>query len=131
MSFKKSNQLYDICSNALTSDYKYGQNDCNILALKVLDLKAGTDWSEISQYDSVLAGYKQLKELGFNSTQDIILKYADVADYPIDGDIWMDKENPLIMAVVFSGRLLGVNEDHTKFKLIPLHENGAYYRIRK
>lgn len=130
MSFKNSNQLYDICSTALSTDYKYGQNDCNILALKILDLKAGTNWSEIAQYDSVLAGYKQLKELGFSSTQDIIREHADLIEFPIDGDIWFD-ENPLIMAVVFSGRLLGVNEDHTQFNLIPMHEAGEYYRVRK
>lgn len=122
--------LYDICSTALNTPYEMGSNDCNILCLRVLDLRAGTDWANIAQYSTVLEGYKQLKDLGYNSTQEIILEYADEVEYIIDGDIWLDEENPLLMGVVFSDRLLGVDEDHTKFNLIPF-KDGKYYRVRK
>ncbi|EIU0557064.1 ornithine carbamoyltransferase, partial [Escherichia coli] len=56
--------------------------------------------------------------------------YADEVEFIIDGDIWLDEENPLLMGVVFSDRLLGVDEDHTKFNLIP-YKDGKYYRVRK
>ncbi|EPL0489897.1 DUF6950 family protein [Citrobacter koseri] len=131
MSFKKSNQLYDICNNALSTEYKFGNNDCNIICLRAIDLYCSTEWVDIAQYDSVIAGVKQLNELGFKSTQEIILQYADETQFPIDGDIWMDSDNPLLMGIVFSGRLLGVNEEHTKFQLNPLRNDGKYYRIRK
>ncbi|HBA7311513.1 TPA: ornithine carbamoyltransferase, partial [Escherichia coli] len=54
----------------------------------------------------------------------------DEVEFIIDGDIWLDEENPLLMGVVFSDRLLGVDEDHTKFNLIPF-KDGKYYRVRK
>lgn len=86
--------VYEICKNAIEQPYQYGQNDCNILVLKVLDLRAGTDWSIIADYDSLLRGVKQLNELGFESTQDIILQYSDEVTHQIDGDIWLSEDNP-------------------------------------
>ncbi|MGG2375391.1 ornithine carbamoyltransferase [Salmonella enterica] len=131
MNFKNSNELYEICENSLNKEYRFGSNDCNILCLRVLDLKHGTDWAEVANYNSVIDGVRQLNELGFKSTQEIIKQYADETKHPIDGDIWLDTENPLLMAVVFSNRLIGVNVEHTQFKLIPLKDHGKYYRIRK
>ena len=127
------NELYEIINNALNTEYGYGTNDCNLVALKVLDLRAGTEWSHTAMYDSVKNGLKQLHELGFSSTSEIILQYADEVTHPIDGDIWIAKNNSLVMGVIFSNRMLGVNEDHTKFKLIDIAilEEGKFYRIRK
>ncbi|EFJ2921977.1 ornithine carbamoyltransferase [Escherichia coli] len=126
--------VYEICKNALEQPYQYGQNDCNILVLKVLDHRAGTDWSIIADYDSLLSGVKQLNELGFESTQDIVLQYSDEVTHQIDGDIWLSEDNPLNMGVVISNRMIGIDiddEEHKEFKLIPLPENGKYYRVRK
>lgn len=127
------NELYEIINNALNTKYGYGTNDCNLVALKVLDLRAGTEWSHTAMYDSVKNGLKQLHELGFSSTADIIKQYSDEVKHVIDGDIWIDKNNPLVMGVIFSGRMLGVDEEHSKFKLIDIArlEDGNYYRIRK
>ncbi|EEY4021941.1 ornithine carbamoyltransferase [Escherichia coli] len=126
--------VYEICKNAIEQPYQYGQNDCNILVLKVLDQRAGTDWSIIADYDSLLRGVKQLNELGFESTQDIILQYSDEVTHQIDGDIWLSEDNPLNMGVVISNRMIGIDiddEEYKEFKLIPLPENGKYYRVRK
>ncbi|MGA6742505.1 DUF6950 family protein [Escherichia coli] len=126
--------VYEICKNALEQPYQYGQNDCNILVLKVLDHRAGTDWAIIADYDSLLSGVKQLNDLGFESTQDIVLQYSDEVTHQIDGDIWLSEDNPLNMGVVISNRMIGIDiddEEHKEFKLIPLPENGKCYRVRK
>lgn len=56
MNFKNSNELYEICENSLNKEYRFGSNDCNILCLRVLDLKHGTDWAEVANYNSVIDG---------------------------------------------------------------------------
>lgn len=126
-----NNELYEIASFVMNNPYKYGHNDCNITALRVLDLIAGTEYAQIAQYDSVLQGFKQLKEHGFSSVQEIIKQHSDETQFPIDGDIWIDEENPVLMGLVFSDRLLGIDETHTQVTLLPLTEEGKYYRIRK
>ncbi|EMX0834921.1 ornithine carbamoyltransferase, partial [Raoultella ornithinolytica] len=52
-------------------------------------------------------------------------------EIPIDGDIWLDDDNPLIMGIVVSGRLMGVNESHDAFELHNKKKNGKYYRGSK
>lgn len=123
--------LFDILNDALNTPYELGNNDCNIVVLQVVDLRAGTKWANIAQYDTILNGYKQLKILGFESTGDIVREFSDEVELPIDGDIWIDDENPLIMGVIFSNRMLGVNTEHNKFQLNPIRDDGVFYRVRK
>lgn len=123
--------VFDILNDALNTSYELGTNDCNIVVLKVVDLRAGTTWANIAQYDTILNGYKQLKTLGYECTGDIVRELSDEVDLPIDGDIWIDNENPLIMGVIFSNRMLGVNTEHNKFQLIPIRNDGVFYRVRK
>ncbi|HHA1271506.1 TPA: ornithine carbamoyltransferase [Enterobacter mori] len=125
------NEIIKIIEDALADEYQYGTNDCNIVSLRIIDLIKGTDWSTIASYTTLKEGIKQLNDLGFDSTQDIVIQECKQVTIPIDGDIWLDPDNPLIMAVVVSGRLLGVNEDHTGFKLINKKQNGTYYRSIK
>lgn len=123
--------VFDILNDALNTSYELGTNDCNIVVLKVVDLRAGTTWANIAQYYTILNGYKQLKKLGYECTGDIVRELSDEVDLPIDGDIWIDNENPLIMGVIFSNRMLGVNTEHNKFQLIPIRNDGVFYRVRK
>lgn len=115
------NEIMKHIEDALANPYSFGTNDCNIVALRVVDTIKGTNWSEVAQ----------LHELGFNSTQDIIIQECKQVEIPIDGDIWLDPDNPLLMAVVVSGRLLGVNDEHNAFVLINKKKNGTYYRSNK
>lgn len=123
--------LFDIIKYSIDNPYQYGKNDCNILCLRILDLRAGINWTEVAQYETLRQGIKQLNELGFDSTVDILLPHMDKVDVVIDGDIWLDDDNPLIMGVVFGGRYIGVNKEHTEFKMSTLPTEGTYYRIRK
>lgn len=123
--------VFDILNDALNRPYELGNNDCNLVVLKVVDLRAGTTWSEIASYDSILSGYKQLMKLGYESAGDIVREFSDEVELPIDGDIWIDDQNPLIMGVIFSNRMLGVNTEHNKFQLNPIRDDGVFYRVRK
>ena len=125
------NEIMKHIEYALANPYSLGTNDCNIVALRVVDTIKGTNWSEVAQYSSLKEGVAQLHELGFNSTQDIIIQECTQVEIPIDGDIWLDPDNPLLMAVVVSGRLLGVNDEHNAFVLINKKQNGTYYRSNK
>lgn len=123
--------LFTIMNEAINTEYKYGKNDCNIVSLKVLDLRAGTDYASQANYTTAKGGIKQIQSLGFLTTGELIKSYADQVTHYIDGDIWISTDNPLMMGVVFSNRLLGVNTEHNKFTLIPITNEGEYYRIRK
>ncbi|ECA3525206.1 ornithine carbamoyltransferase [Salmonella enterica subsp. enterica] len=124
-------KVYEICQEALNNPYSYGTNDCNIVAIRILDSIGGTDWESKADYDSLLSGIKNLKELGFESTADIIKQHSDKVKYTIDGDIWLDPDNPHTVSIVVSDRLLGVNKEHTEFNIVPRRKDGDYYRIRK
>lgn len=122
------NEIMAIIEDALNNPYEYGKNDCNIVALRIVDLLCGTNWSTVAKYSTLKEGIKQLQELGFNSAQDIIIKECKEVHYPIDGDIWLDNDNPLQMGIIVSNRLICINEDHSEFKLDTKKKNGKYYR---
>lgn len=124
------NAIYAICENALNNPYEYGNNDCNTLALSILDEIAGTEWVKECTYTTYKGGLKRLIELEYDSTGDIIKQYAEPVTVAIDGDIWIDPDNGNMLSVVMSNRMLTVNNEHTKFNLSPM-EKGTYYRIRK
>ncbi|HDZ1153622.1 TPA: ornithine carbamoyltransferase [Klebsiella pneumoniae] len=125
------NNIYKIAEDVLSKPFIQGENDCNILALRVLDEVAGTEWVKVAKYKTLKAGYKQLKSLGYTYTIDIIKEYADEVTHAIDGDIWVDNEDNHTLALVMSDRLVRVNSEHDGFTLSHKNNKGTYYRIRK
>ncbi|HDS8977247.1 TPA: ornithine carbamoyltransferase [Raoultella ornithinolytica] len=125
------NEIMLIIETALNSPYEYGTNDCNIVALRIIDLLCGTNWCDIAKYSTLKEGLKQLQDLGFNSTHEIIIKECKEIEVPIDGDIWVDTNNPLQMGIIVSNRLVCINDDHTAFKLDTKKRYGKYYRGMK
>ena len=125
------NEIMNIIQYSHDNPYKFGDNDCNIIVLRLIDLINGTTTLANRKYKSIKAGIAGLKKEGWNHTGEIVEAYCDPVQYAIDGDIWLDPDNPLIMAVVVSGRVLGVNSEHTGFEVQPKPTNGKYYRIRK
>ena len=124
------NEIIKIIQYSLDNPYEYGDNDCNMTVFRIIDLIAGTTHSK-REYSSIKEGIESLNADGFKHTGEIVLKYCDEVEYQIDGDIWLDPDNPLIMAVVASGRIVAVNEEHTGFVLQPKPTQGKYYRVRK
>lgn len=125
------NALVAICQEALDTEYAYGKNDCNIVVLKVVDLLAGTEWVKQCKYKTLRGGFRQHKKLGTESTFDLIKDNLEKVSVLIDGDIFISNDDIHSMGIVISGRLLGVNTEHTEFKLVPIREDGTYYRVRK
>ena len=124
------NELMKIIQYSIDNPYQFGDNDCNLIVLRIIDLFAGTSLS-IREYTSIKEGIAGLNKEGWNHTGEIVEEYCDEVTHVIDGDIWLDPDNTLIMAVVVSDRVLGVNEDHNGFELQPKPTNGTYYRVRK
>ena len=124
------NEIYKIIQDSLDNPYQYGTNDCNLTVLKIIDAVAGTTLS-VREYSTVKEGIAGLQKDGFEHTGEVVKKYCDEVKYTIDGDIWLDPDNPLIMALVASDRIVAVNEEHTGFVLKPKPTDGKYYRVRK
>lgn len=124
------NQLMDIIQYAIDNPHKLCDNDCNMTILKVIDLFAGTTFSD-RKYKTIKAGIKGLNDEGWEHTGHIVQTYCDEVMHTIDGDIWLDPDNPLIMGVIVSGRLLGIDDKHKNFQLIQKPTDGKYYRVRK
>ncbi|MDF2784221.1 MAG: ornithine carbamoyltransferase [Pantoea eucrina] len=124
------NEIIDIIQYALDNPYEFGTNDCNIMVMRMVDLIAGTNTAD-RKYSNSKEGIKSLKADGYAHTGEIVLKYCDEVEFTIDGDVWLDDENPLIMGIVASNRLVGINEEHNKFILTPKPSTGKYYRVRK
>ncbi|WP_312633527.1 DUF6950 family protein [Pseudescherichia sp.] len=124
------NKLMKIIQYSIDNPYQFGDNDCNLIVLRIIDLFAGTSLS-IREYTSVKEGIAGLNKEGWNHTGEIVEAYCDEVTHVIDGDIWLDPDNLLIMAVVVSGRVLGVNDEHNGFVLQPIPKKGKYYRVRK
>ncbi|HAV1973405.1 TPA: ornithine carbamoyltransferase [Enterobacter hormaechei subsp. steigerwaltii] len=125
------NKIVAICQDAIDSPFKQGSNDCNIIALRVVDVLTGSDWESKCKYKTLKGGLKQLKDLGVEYTIDLILSVLEEVTVPIDGDLWVDPANKHNICIVISGRLLGVTDDHANFALVPKRKDGTYYRIRK
>lgn len=125
------NQIIKIIQDAIDNPYEFGTNDCNLIVLRMIDLINGTTTLADREYTTVKEGIAGLQKEGWNHTGEIVEAYCDEVQHTIDGDIWLDPDNPLIMALVASGRVLGVNQDHTGFELQPKPTKGKYYRIRK
>jgi hypothetical protein len=125
------NQIIKIIQDAIDNPYEFGTNDCNLIVLRMIDLINGTTTLAVREYTTVKEGIAGLNKEGWNHTGEIVEAYCDEVQHTIDGDIWLDPDNPLIMALVASGRVLGVNQDHTGFELQYKPTKGKYYRVRK
>lgn len=125
------NEIIKIIQEAIDNPYQYGTNDCNIIVLKIIDLINGTTTLSKRKYKTIKQGIAGLNKQGWNHTGEIVKAYCDEVQHTIDGDIWLDPDNPLIMALVASNRILGVNKEHNGFELQYKPTNGKYYRVRK
>lgn len=123
------NEIVNIIQYSLDNPYGYGTNDCNLTVLKIIDAIAGTTLANRT-YSNIKSGIAGLKKDGFKNTGQIVIQYCDEVKYTIDGDIWLDPDNELIMAVVASDRIVAVNDEHTGFELKFKPQEGKYYRVR-
>lgn len=128
----KIHKLVGIVDQTVQEPYLIGTNDCNILVLKTLDLLCDTDYTSkaLGKYTSIKEGLKIFKDNGFSGLEDLVLKYCEVVDSPIFGDIYVDGINA---SVFLHGSYVQIDHEHHVFNntRIPKDLTGKIYRIRK
>lgn len=87
----KTRLITDYINSLIGSPRVYGENDCNLVACKIIDILAGSDlYTKLhNNYDSIADGLKKSKELcGYsNVLQPIKENFKLVEDELQDGDL--------------------------------------------
>lgn len=132
----KTRLITDYINSLVGQPRVYGENDCNILCCKIIDICAGTDLfnSLYQQYDSIADGLKKCKPLtGYsNVLQPLKEKFSLVEGELQDGDLLLTEHklgNRKYYSVspYFSG--YGLVADGDIWRPAPIHEiefNCAY-----
>lgn len=127
----KINKIVEIADDTINNPYVIGENDCNILVLRVIDLLCDTNYTEkATGYTSIKEGLKIFKDNGFKDLEELVQKYCTEVEIPILGDIYIDG----IMASVFLHETyIEVNHERHVFQNVhtPKELKGKIYRINR
>lgn len=123
-------KIHNIAQECISTDFALGQNDCNILVLKVIDLVCGTNYTDlaIGKYKTIKAGQKLFTKHELGSLEEICKRHGQEVDTPVFGDIMI---NGMHGSVVLDGKYLALNDDSTGFSIavLPWLHNWKFYRI--
>ncbi len=123
-------KIHNIAQECISTDFGLGQNDCNILVLKVIDLVCGTNYTDlaIGKYKTIKAGQKLFTKHELGSLEEICKRHGQEVDTPVFGDIMI---NGMHGSVVLDGKYLALNDDSTGFSIavLPWLHNWKFYRI--
>jgi hypothetical protein len=123
-------KIHNIAQGCISTDFALGQNDCNILVLKVIDQVCGTNYTElaIGKYKTIKAGQKLFTKHELGSLEEICKRHGQEVDTPVFGDIMI---NGMHGSVVLDGKYLALNDDSTGFSIavLPWLHNWKFYRI--
>jgi len=127
----KIHKIVEIADQTVSTPYVIGQNDCNILVLKVLDLLCNTNYAEkATGYTSIKEGLKIFKEHGYDDLEALVQEHCSVVETPILGDIYIDG----IQASIFLHETY-IEVDHERHVFQNVHTpkdlKGKIYRINK
>jgi len=123
-------KIHNIAQECISTDFALGQNDCNILVLKVIDQVCGTNYTDlaIGKYKTIKAGQKLFTKHDLGSLEEICKRHGHEVDTPVFGDIII---NGMHGSVVLDGKYLALNDDSTGFSIavLPWLHNWKFYRI--
>ncbi len=123
-------KIHNIAQGCISTDFALGQNDCNILVLKVIDQVCGTNYTDLAvgKYKTIKAGQKLFTKHELGSLEDICKRHGQEVDTPVFGDIMI---NGMHGSVVLDGKYLALNDDSTGFSIavLPWLYNWKFYRI--
>jgi len=123
-------KIHNIAQECISTDFALGQNDCNILVLKVIDQVCGTNYTDlaIGKYKTIKAGQKLFTKHELGSLEDICKRHGQEVDTPVFGDIMIYGMHG---SVVLDGKYLALNDDSTGFNVavLPWLHNWKFYRI--
>lgn len=91
---KKRQLITDFINSIIAQDRIYGENDCNLIACKIIDIMKGTSLYDSlhGKYDSIADGLKKSTELsGYRNILEPIKKYCVLVE---DGSL---KDNDLLL----------------------------------
>ncbi|EMW0060147.1 hypothetical protein ABIV32_001559 [Salmonella enterica subsp. enterica] len=116
----KTRLITDFINSLIGQPRVFGENDCNLVACKIIDIHAGSDlYNKLYQkYDSIEDGVKKSKDLcGYSHIlQPIKEKFNLVEDELEDGDLLvtehkLGRRKYYSVALYFSGYVLIADDD--------------------
>ncbi|EDH8282146.1 hypothetical protein CB696_00115 [Salmonella enterica subsp. enterica serovar Livingstone] len=116
----KTRLITDYINSLIGSPRVFGENDCNLVACKIIDILAGSDlYTKLyNNYDSIEDGLKKSKDLcGYSHIlQPIKEKFNEVEGELEDGDLLvtehkLGRRKYYSVAVHFSGYVLIADDD--------------------
>jgi len=123
-------KIHNTAHACISTQFELGQNDCNILVLKVIDQVCGTNYTDlaIGKYKTIKAGQKLFTKHELGSLEDICKLHGVQVDTPVFGDIMV---NGIHGSVVLDGKYIALNNDSTGFNVavLPWISDWKYYRI--
>lgn len=123
-------KIHNIAQACISTQFELGQNDCNILVLKVIDQVCGTNYTDlaIGKYKTIKAGQKLFTKHELGSLEEICKQHGVQVDTPVFGDIMV---NGIHGSVVLDGKYIALNNDSTGFNVavLPWLHNWKFYRI--
>jgi len=130
----KLHKIIEITDDVISREYELGQNDCNTLVLRVIDLMAGTDYTNLAlgKYKSITGGKKVFRENGFKHLTDLVTRHCTEVPFPIMGDIYIE-EGGVNASVILNNTYISVDHENNKFnnKQLPSEMAGKFYRFNK
>lgn len=131
--FKIISSIGKIISETKNTEFGYGTNDCNLLVLKLLDLRCNTQYFEkgYKQYSTMKEGYKLFVNNGFKNLLDVVLKHCIEVSVPCFGDIAMIGSHGSV--VVNHGKILVLDDANKQFVIKDVNEikEIKFYRPRR
>lgn len=123
-------KIHNIAQECISTEFQLGQNDCNILVLKVIDQVCGTNYTDLAfgKYKTIKAGQKLFTKHELGSLEEICKQHGVQVDTPVFGDIMV---NGIHGSVVLDGKYIALNNDNTGFNVavLPWLHNWTFYRI--
>ncbi|UYM56776.1 DUF6950 family protein [Leclercia adecarboxylata] len=123
-------KIHNIAQECISTEFQLGQNDCNILVLKVIDQVCGTSYTDLAfgKYKTIKAGLKLFTKHELGSLEEICKQHGVQVDTPVFGDIMV---NGIHGSVVLDGKYIALNNDSTGFNVavLPWIHNWKFYRI--
>lgn len=120
-------EMTDYINSLVGQEMIYGENDCNMVCLKITDILKGTDYYDkmYQKYTDIKSGFTQSKKLiKFGSGEQFFDEHYKITDIVDDGCFVVmvreeGKRKVFHCSVVISGYALTVGDDN-KYKTVPV-----------
>ena len=131
--------ITDYINTLVNQPIIYGENDCNILFVKIVDTHCGTNYFEqvYKKYDSIKDGIAKMKQLtGFSTALQCVKQHAEEVTEPDDGDLIvmprkLGSKTYYSFTVYYSGYCLIEEDGVYRMRPVSHVEYSKIYRIKE